>query len=158
MDRIRPLMPEDYPHAGRIYFCAVHEGARDVYSLEQRIAWGGETIDLDRWRGRIARLEGFVAEVAGEPVGFMTIDRTGHVDLAFVLPSQARRGVGAALLRAVEARARDWGAKVLTTEASRASQPFFARHGWEVVEAQAVMRNGVTLERCAMRKPLSAPR
>lgn len=31
----------------------------------------------------------------------------GHVDLAFMLPSQARRGVGAALLRAVDERARD---------------------------------------------------
>lgn len=151
---VRPLLPEDYPHAGRIFFCAVHEGARNVYSAAQRAAWGGETIDLDRWRQRIAGLEGFVAEDRGEPVGFMTIDRAGHVDLAFVLPSQARKGVGAALLRAVEAQARDWGARVLTTEASRAAQPFFARHGWEAVAAQTVMRDGVALDRCAMRKRL----
>ena len=154
MDRIRPLVPEDYRHAGRICFCAVHEGTRDIYSPAQRVAWGGETIDLDGWRQRIAGLEGLIAEVAGEPVGFMTIDRTGYIDLAFVLPSQARRGVGAALLRAVEARARAWGAGMLTTEASRAARPFFARHGWEVVATQQVQRNGVTLERYAMRKRL----
>lgn len=158
MAHIRPLLPEDFPHAGRIFFCAVHEGTRNVYSPEQRLAWGGATIDLGRWRERIRGMAGFVAEVAGEPVGFITLDGDGHVDLAFVLPSQARRGVGAALLHAVEAQARAQGTPRLTTHASLAAQPLFARHGWEVVEAQTVMRNGVALDRCAMRKPLSAPR
>src|SRR5690606_35721873 len=79
MAHIRPLLPEDFPHAGRIFFCAVHEGTRNVYSPEQRLAWGGATIDLGRWRERIRGIAGFVAEVAGEPVGFMTLDGDGHV-------------------------------------------------------------------------------
>ncbi len=151
---IRPLTARDYPHAGRIFFCAVHEGARNVYSPAQRLAWGGATIDLDRWRERIAPMQGFVAEDAGEPVGFMTIDADGHIDLAFVLPSQAQRGVGAKLLGAVEDWARMQGVARLTTFASLAARPFFARHGWVVVERQQVARGGAVLERYSMEKVL----
>lgn len=154
MDGIRPLAPDDYSHAARIFFCAVHEGTRDVYSLRQRLAWAGETVDLERWRARVAAMQGFVAEADGEPVGFMTIDAEGHVDLAFVLPSQARRGVGARLLGAVEDWARARGVARLTAHASLAATPFFARHGWAVVAREQVRRSGVALARNRMERPL----
>ena len=77
---IRPLIAEDYRAVGRIYFCAIHEGTGSAYSYQQRLAWGGETIDLDRWKTRVQALTGFVAEDSGEPVGFITIDLSGYVD------------------------------------------------------------------------------
>ena len=93
-------------HAARIFFCVIHEGTRNVYSLAQRLAWAGETIHLERWKERLAEMEGFVAEEGNEPVGLMTIDNTGYITLAFVLPSAARQGIGAGLLNVVETRAR----------------------------------------------------
>ena len=152
--KIRPLVPGDYSHAGRIFFCAVHEGTRTVYSLRQRLAWAGESIDLAWWRARMAGMQGFVAEAEGEPVGFMTIDAAGYVDLAFVLPSCARRGVGARLLGAVEDWARARGVARLTTHASLAATPFFARHGWAVLAREQVRREGVALDRHHMEKRL----
>lgn len=151
---IRPLAPDDYSSVGRIFFCAVHEGARSAYSYPQRLAWGGETIDLDRWKERVATLSGFVAEAEGEPIGFITIDRVGYVDLAFVLPSATGRGVGRTLLNAAEQWAIDRGATCLTTEASLVAQPFFLKHGWIVVEEEQVERKGIVLKRCRMQKAL----
>ncbi|MEO1910155.1 MAG: hypothetical protein ABGX10_07005 [Paracoccus sp. (in: a-proteobacteria)] len=83
----RHISPEDYVDVGRIFFCAVHEGSNHVYSLAQRTVWGGLTIDLSRWKERLTTPANFVAEVEGEPVGFVTEDPTGYIDLAFVLPS-----------------------------------------------------------------------
>ncbi|WP_435166353.1 GNAT family N-acetyltransferase [Falsirhodobacter sp. 1013] len=144
---IRPLAPEDYSAVGRIFFCAVHEGTRTAYSYQQRLAWGGDAIDLDRWKARVKALGGFVAEANGEPIGFITIDRTGYVDLAFVLPSASGRGVGRTLLNAAEDWAKDNGATKLTTEASLVAHPFFLRRGWVMVEEEHVERQGVVLKR-----------
>jgi putative acetyltransferase len=151
---IRPLAADDYRAVGRIFFCAVHEGARSAYNYVQRLAWGGETIDLERWKARVAASTGFIAEVDGEPVGVLTIGRTGYIELAYVLPSAAGRGVGTALLRAAERWARDKGATRLTTEASLIARPFFLKSGWLVVEEENVVRNGVILTRYRMQKDL----
>jgi putative acetyltransferase len=151
---LRPLTSDDRVHVARIFFCAVHEGARDHYTFEQRLAWGGEAVDPEAWRDRLEEAMGFMAERDGEPVGFMTVDETGLVDLAFVLPSMAGQGIGTRLYRAVEDQARALGVQVLTTEASKVSKPFFERQGWEIVTEQSVEREGVSLSNYKMRKPL----
>ncbi|MCF8481082.1 MAG: GNAT family N-acetyltransferase [Rhodospirillum sp.] len=152
--RLRTLTPDDTVHVARIFFCAVHEGAREHYTFEQRLAWGGETVDPDAWRDRLEEAMGFLAERNGEPVGFMTVDETGLIDLAFVLPSMAGQGIGTRLYRAVEDQARALGLQALTTEASKVSKPFFERQGWEVITEQSVEREGVSLTNYKMRKPL----
>lgn len=152
---IRPLTPGDYRDAGRIYFCAVHEGTRGVYSHEQRRAWGGETIDLPHWKDRIAGLDGFVAVTAGEPVGFMTVDASGYIDLAFVLPSCAGKGVGRRLLAASEQWALGHGATQLSTHASKAARPFFEANGWRVEEEETIERRSIVLTRYRMRKAMA---
>lgn len=152
---IRPLAPEDYNAVGRIFFCAVHEGTRTAYSYQQRLAWAGDTIDLDRWKARVEALSGFVAETDGEPIGFITIDLTGYVDLAFVLPSASGKGVGRTLLNAAEGWAKDNGATHLTTEASLVAHPFFLKRGWVVVEEEHIERKGAVLKRYRMQKDLA---
>lgn len=149
---IRPLARDDYRAVGRIFFYAIHEGTKGIYSDQQRLAWGGETIELDRWKARLDHLNGFIAEINHEPVGFFTIDREGYLDLAFVLPSVARMGVGQALLKNVEQWAKDNGATQLTTDASLVAWPFFLKNGWHVTNEEHVERNGVTLTRYKMHK------
>jgi putative acetyltransferase len=151
---IRPLAPDDYSAVGRIFFCAVHEGTRAAYDYEQRLAWGGETVDLDLWKERLEEMNGFVAETDGEPVGVISVDQAGYVFLAYVLPSAMRKGVGRALLNAAERWARDIGAARLTTEASLIAHPFFMKSGWLVVEEEHVERKGVILTRYKMQKEL----
>ena len=152
---IRPLRHDDYQDVGRIFFCAVHEGTRAAYTYAQRRAWAGDTIDLVRWQKRVAELTGFMAQDASEPVGFMTIDQMGYVDLAFVLPSYAGKGVGTALLDAVEKWAQTNDVPRLTTAASLVARPFFERHGWRVLEEEIIKRHDVSITRFQMEKLLA---
>lgn len=154
MVSIRSLTAADYEAAARIFFAAVHEGTRNLYTPEQRRAWGGEAVNLDTWRSVFLEVEGCFAEDEGGPLGFMTLDQAGYIDFAFVHPDAARKGIGAALFAEVERRARAQAIAELTTNASLAAQPFFARHGFEIVEKEEIARNGATLTRYAMRKTL----
>lgn len=159
---IRPLRAEDGPQAARVFFDAVREGMREHYTEAQRRAWAGDAPDPEGWRGRLWGVEGFAAEEDGRLVGFMTLGGAGHItiggagyiDLAFVAPSALGRGVGWRLYRAVEAKARELGASMLTTEASRMARPFFERQGWSVVAEQVVVIRGVVLTNHRMRKAL----
>lgn len=152
--RIRPLAADDYKAAGRIFFCAVHEGTISAYSYEQRLAWGGETIDLQRWKTAIETTSGFMAEDDGEPAGFITIDTTGYIDLMFVLPSAAGKGTGRALLHSAEKWAKANGVPRLSTKASIVARPFFEKDGWLVLEEEHASRHGVLLTRYKMQKNL----
>lgn len=132
----------------------MREGTRAHYTEAQRRAWAGEAPDPQGWRDRLWGVEGFAAEEEGRLVGFMTLAGTGYIDLAFVAPAALGRGVGWQLYRAVEARARELGASVLTTDASRMARPFFERQGWSTVAEQVVVIRGVVLTTYRMRKAL----
>ncbi len=108
---IRALEDSDAPSAAQIFFWAVREGTKAEYSPEQRSTWAGDEVAPERWRERLAGQVGFVAEQQGVPVGFMTIDATGYIDFAFVLPTAAGTGVGKLLYQAVEQKAQKLGAK-----------------------------------------------
>ncbi len=151
---IRAFRDDDAAAVARIFFDAVHEGTRDHYTAEQRRAWAGDKPNPTRWLERLRIMIVFVAEMAGELVGFMTIDADGFVDLAFVSPSVSGSGVGWRLYLEVEKKARLLGAHRLHTEASLKARPFFERQGWTVSEKQTVVKKGVALTNFRMRKIL----
>lgn len=152
---LKHLSVLDGASAADIFFHAVQTGTTSHYTDAQRTAWAGTAPDPTYWQRRIAGLDGFVAELDGRPVGFMTIDASGLIDLAFVHPDAARQGVGARLFAAVEARAHELGVVFLRVEASEVARPFFERHGFAVTEAQTVVYEGVAMENFKMQKKLS---
>ena len=151
---VRALRQEDAPQLAEIFFEAVQVGTRDFYSDEQRRAWGGDGPEPEVWTRKLEGVIGFVAELEGYPAGFMTIDKTGYLDLAFVHPSCAGQGIGRLLYEAIEAKALALGARHLTVQASKAAKAFFERQGWSVIEEQSVVRHGVTLNNYRMEKHL----
>jgi putative acetyltransferase len=153
---IRPLRADDGEVAGEIFFDAVHHGAADQYTLIQRQAWAGSAPNPSGWRDRLVDVDGFMAERDGTPIGFMTIDRDGYIDLAFVRSRTAGQGIGWRLYEAIEAWARQHGVTRLTTEASKKARPFFERQGWIVDEEQVVLKRNVTLTNFKMSKQLNA--
>lgn len=149
---IRDYAPEDAAATARIFHQAVRDGAAGFYTLEQRRAWSPAPPDIGEWRERLAGQQAWVAVVDDAPVGFMTLAEQGYIDLAFVAPAQAGRGVGRALYERVEQAAIAVGAPRLHTLASLVARPFFARRGFQVVRRNLIERRGVTLANFTMEK------
>jgi len=163
--RIRQYLPEDGSATLEVFLRAVRETASSDYSEREIAAWAPEDIDLAAWSRTRAAADTRVALIGDEVVGFIDLmvsvadidgltaaAESGHIDMLFVDPSFGRRGIASALFDSVLANARSLGMRALTVEASRTARPFFARNGFELVEAQRVERDGVFLTRFRMRR------
>ncbi|MDO8963617.1 MAG: GNAT family N-acetyltransferase [Coriobacteriia bacterium] len=81
-------------------------------------------------------------EPAGAPVGFAVasiLGRRAHLDELDVLPGYGRRGIGTALVEAVEDHALSSGCVEITLTTFRDvpwNAPFYARRGFEVIPEQ----------------------
>ncbi len=91
--RIRRFADRDAPALARVFLRAVHIGARLDYSRRQRQAWTQGTPSAAWIRKRLAGQDVFVATRHGRPVGFMTLRTDGYLDMAFVDPAFAGRGL-----------------------------------------------------------------
>jgi putative acetyltransferase len=133
---------------------SVHELAAEYYDAGQREAWAPRPPDPAHWRDRLANGKTLLADDDGVLLGFLVFDERGYIDMLFTSPQAPRRGVASALYREAERRLRAQRVTMLTTDASRAAEPFFLRHGFDIVERQRVERGGQWFERAAMRKSL----
>jgi putative acetyltransferase len=76
--------------------------------------------------------------------------------MLYVAPANARQGLAAGLLMRLEAAARASGAMQLSADVSLSARRSFERAGFETLIEERVQRNGVSLARFRMRKPLDA--
>jgi putative acetyltransferase len=138
-----------------VFLRAVRVTAARDYSPEQVAAWAPDDVDPAAWAARRAAAGTRVAVADdGSVIGFSDVDGSGYVDMMFVDPGAAGRGVATALLRWAEETARVAGAAELTTHASVTARPFFERRGFVVEAEQHPVRRGVELTSYRMRRPL----
>ena len=84
------------------------------------------------------------ADDEDRPVGFalvLEIDGYAHLHQLNVLPSHTRKGLGTALLQTVREWARECGYPGVTVSTFREipwNEPFYARHGFRVVQSEAL--------------------
>lgn len=151
---IRDFRSDDASDAAQVFFDAVHNGTGTHYTRDQKTAWAGTRPEPHRWRKRLEGTFCKVAVVEDRVVGFLTLDGSGLIDVAFVAPCVAGSGVAYQLYQTIEAEARRRDIPSLYTEASLSARPFFARQGWEVDAEQTVEREGVSLKNFRMSKSL----
>lgn len=151
---VRSFEPADAVPLGQVFHRAVREGAAHRYSREQVAAWAPSVPESPAWETRLAAADTVVAVEGETRLGFMNVDESGYLDLAFVLPEQMGQGVSDLLYAVLESRARARGIARLTTQASLLAEPFFTRQGWSVVRRQEVEIGGVVLENAWMEKLL----
>lgn len=153
----RRRAPEDRADCYNVYYRSVREGAARYYDAAQRKAWAPEaTPDLSE-PDRMLEQDAWVAELSGEICGFMTLDKTGYLDMAFVLPEVMGKGVSDALYAMLLNHARTCGFARLTVDASHFARSFFVRHGWHVVEREMHPAHGQVYERFKMVLDLKEP-
>ncbi|WP_166416162.1 GNAT family N-acetyltransferase [Cochlodiniinecator piscidefendens] len=154
---IRPYHPDDRSACFQVFRRAVHEGAANAYTAEQRAAWCPATEPDLSTPDRAADMVAYVACKDSQIIGFMAMEHDGHLDLAFVLPEWMGLGVAQALYDKLLEWAQDHHLIHLTTEASLLARPFFAKNGWDVVTPETILRHGQRIDRFRMAIDLERP-
>lgn len=139
---LRPYTALDLDAVVALFAASVHGLGAPHYSAVQ----------LEAWARELAVLKTVLLHDENGLAGFVAYDEGGHIDLLYTRPGAQRRGVASSLLRHVQ---RELPCIDLFTESSSAAKAFFLRQGFDVVEAQQVVRRGVALQRFAMRKAVA---
>lgn len=153
--RLRDATAADLDALLAVFFAAVRVAARRDYTAAQVRAWAPDAPDRAAWTARLAGQSVWIAEIDGESAGFAVLGAAGHLDMLFVHPGFARRGVAAALLHHAEEAARGRGCARLFTEASLTARPVFLKHGYRDLGAQTVHLRGQAFVNHRMEKPLA---
>jgi putative acetyltransferase len=152
---VRRFEASDAHTVCEIYYRSVHEVASAKYDAAQCRAWA-PTVPDALWLERLCEYETFVATVDPDKVvAWISMSRTGYIDMLFCLPEATRCGIAAELYAAVERLAIAGGLTELTAHASRLAEPFFRKRGWVVDRYETVVRSGVEIPRAQMSKRLA---
>ena len=137
---------------------SVRETGARYYGPDQIAAWAPDSPDMDAWADRLRAGGVFVADVEGHIAGFVRVEDNGLVDLLYVDPDYARRGVGRELLEAACSWALARGAGKLESDVSIAARPLFEALGFRVEREQFVERGGVGFRSFRMARDADAER
>ncbi|HLW93709.1 MAG TPA: GNAT family N-acetyltransferase [Roseiarcus sp.] len=137
---LRPYLPSDAALCAEIFRSAIEELTGDDYDEAQREAWASRGEDVEAFGARLAGALTLVALVQGGPVGFASL-KGETIDMLFVAPAVAGRGIGAMLLDALVKLAGARGVKKLTSEVSDTAKPTFERQGF-AAERRNIVRKG----------------
>jgi putative acetyltransferase len=129
--RIRRAVPADAAEIWAVRARAIRHGCASHYPPEELAAWTTRATPAT-CADAIATRHVIVAEREdGRVAGYAQLDvQEGTVEAVYVDPDCARRGVGRALMDAVEAAARALGLPGLVVEASLNSVPFYGAIGY----------------------------
>lgn len=151
---IRRFNVGDEPSLWRVYNSAIHRIAALDYTPEQIQAWAPADMDMALWAQHMRAIRPFVAEIEGVVVGYADVQQHGYIDHFFVAGTHARQGIGRQLMQRIHTQAMSLGLTTLTAHVSKTAEPFFAHHGFDVVERRLPMLRGVTVQNAWMRKAL----
>jgi putative acetyltransferase len=153
---LRPFLPADTPVLAAIFAASVELLTADDYDVGQQGAWAAVADDEEALAARFGSQLTLVATVDGEPVGFASLRGNDHIDMLYVHPAMARRGVATSLVDALEKLAGARGAAALTVDASDTAKPFFDARGYQAQQRNAIAIGGEWLGNVSMQKQLTA--
>ncbi len=141
---IRRYTEGDRAAARLVFYRAVRIGAAAHYTEEELAAWASTPEPdwnipdrlLDQWC--------YVAEEDGRMTGFFSMDRTGYLDMAFVIPEVMGDGTAAAFYDTMMASAVAAGLRHFTVKAAHQSHRFLARRGWILDRMETFTEDGET--------------
>lgn len=147
---IRPYRETDATSLSRLYARSVNDLGPRHYSPTQVEAWASLAPDAAAINARMddRRTRLVAAGPDNAAIGFVDVETDGHVDLLYVDPPSAGRGVGRSLLQA----AIDLGHPRLFAEASEVALPLFERMGFVVTSRRDLKIGGVAIHNWAVER------
>ncbi len=152
---LRPALPADAPKLAALFRASVEELAREDYGEAQVAAWAALADDEAAFAQKLASELTVVALVEGEIAGFASLKGADRLDMLYVHPAFARRGVGTGLCDAMEKLAGARKATTLTAEASDCAQAFFAARNYAAQKRNMVFLGDEVLGNTTMTKKLN---
>jgi putative acetyltransferase len=153
---LRPYLPSDAARCAAIFRASIEALTGDDYDDDQRRAWAATADDVAAFGARLAKALTLVATISGEPAGFGSLKGADVIDMLYVDPEFARRGVGALLIDALTRLASGRGASQLTSEVSDTARTSFEKQGFVAQRRNLVQLDGEWLANTTMIKPLAA--
>ena len=144
---------DDFAALAEIMYDAVRNG-ESRYSERQREAWVPVPRGGEEWRDRLHRQEIVIAEVDGEPLGFMSLAPGGYIDFAYIRPVAQHSGLFRQLFKHIIDRAHLKGEKRLWVHASLMAEPAFSALGFTVTKREHASIGQEQFERCEMEMSL----
>jgi putative acetyltransferase len=159
---IREMGPDDARAFLEVHHMAVRELATADYPTDVINAWAPLPItdkDVELVRLNADREYRLVAEFDGKIVGVgCLVPANSEVRACYVAPSATRKGVGSAILRAIERVARDRGVTTLQADSSLTAEPFYRFNGYEAyARGEHVLNTGARMACVKVRKDLTRP-
>ncbi|HEX3281098.1 MAG TPA: GNAT family N-acetyltransferase [Pyrinomonadaceae bacterium] len=142
---IRRAQQEDCDSIARVHSAAVTGIRTTMYTAEELQSWGTPK-KAESYQESIRTKEFFVADDDGVVMGFAILKpENGEVEAVYVSPKAGRRGVGLALLRKLDERARAHSLSVIHLYSSLNAVPFYKRAGY-VAQEQSKYRLSTGVE------------
>jgi putative acetyltransferase len=150
---IRSYNETDAAALAAIYFNTIHNINSKDYSSEQVDAWAPRSsLETEGWRRKWKKLQPLVATINDKIVGFAELEENGYIDCFYCHHEYQGHGVGSALMREIENRARKNKLDKLFAEVSITAKPFFEAKGFTVKKQQSVIIRGVEFINFVMEK------
>jgi putative acetyltransferase len=153
---LRPFLPTDAPLLAEIFRASIEGLTADDYSATQQEAWASMADDEAAFAARLADALTLLGTIDGSPVGFASLADAERIDMLYVHPAAAGRGVGTMLIDALEKLAASRGAGRLTADVSDSAQDFFKRRGFVAKQRNTVPLDNEWLANTTMEKQLAA--
>jgi putative acetyltransferase len=154
---LRPYVPADAARCAAIFHASIETLTEDDYSDDQRQAWAAAADDVAAFGARLGKALTLIASVSGEPVGFGALKGADAIEMLYVDPGFARRGIGALLIDALARLAVGRGAKQLTSDVSDTARPSFEKQGFVAQRRNLVQVGEEWLANTTMVKPVAVP-
>ena len=147
----------DLPAIRQLFYDTITQVNRRDYGPAQIRAWRAGAVDAAKWLEKLQTQYFTVLEVAGRVAGFASLTDDGWLDYLFVHHEHQRRGLARSLLLALEAHARHLQLPQIRAQVSLTARPFFAQHGFEVVQQHEVFVGTVAFINFHMVKNVGPP-
>lgn len=152
---VREATAADAEHIWRLHVRSIRELCLADYTPQQIEAWAGPKRP-EHYRQALARGEVvFVAETGGEPLGFVSAEADELRGL-YVAPAAVGHGIGTALLKRMEADARERGLKELRLHSTLNAVRFYSARGYVPGEPTVWIMGGVGIPCVPMVKSLES--
>ena len=152
---LRPFLPADTPVVAAIFRASIEELTEDDYNPAQQEAWASLADDEEAFGEKLGKELTLIATFDGAPIGFAALEGNSIIDMLYVHPAAAGRGVATTLYDALEKLAAARGATELKVHASDTAREFFAHRGFVTQQRSTLSVGNEWLGSTTMKKPLA---